>query len=196
MRKLLNIYTFLLLLFLYLPISVLVVFSFNKSKISSVWKGFSMHWYEHLIGNGQMLESLKLSLTIAIISSIIATALGTLAAYALHKIKSKRKRWFQIIFDLPIVTPDLVLGIGLLIFYRTIHFQTGLVSVIIGHITFNIPFAILILNTRFKFIDSNLENAAIDLGASQIKAFYKVTIPMIKPGILAAVLICFHSLLG
>jgi spermidine/putrescine transport system permease protein len=138
-----------------------------------------------------MISSLKLSLTIGVLSSVIATIIGTLAAYALYKVNAKRRQLFQTVFDLPIVTPDLVLGIGLLIFYRTIHFETGLASVILAHITFNIPFAILIVSTRFKFIDDNLENAAIDLGASQTKAFFNVTVPMIKPGIFAAMLICF-----
>jgi len=190
-KRLLSIYSLLVFVFLYFPILILVIFSFNKDKISSSWSGFTLNWYSRLFENGDLLNSFKSSLFIAFTSAAISTFLGTLTAYALYKFSFRGKRIFQTVLNFPIITPDIVIGIGLLLFYVSIKFTLGYYSILIAHITFNIAYTTLIISTRFKYIDRNLENAAIDLGAKPIQAFRFVIVPAILPGIIAAFLIAF-----
>jgi len=192
MRKfLLTIYVLLAFAFLYLPILILVIFSFNKDKISSSWSGFTLDWYYRLLQNADLIDSFKASFTIAFSSALISTVLGTFTAYALYKFNFKGKKIFQTLLNFPIITPDIVIGIGLLAFYGLISFTIGYYSVLIAHITFNIAYTSLIISTRFNYLNENLENAAIDLGAKPFQAFRFVIIPAIMPGIVAALLIAF-----
>ncbi len=190
-KKFLSIYTLFAFAFLYLPILVLVAFSFNKDKINSSWSGFTLDWYSKLFQNVDLLNSFKASFFIGISSATISTIFGTLAAYALYKFSFKGKKKFQAILNFPIITPDIVIGIGLLLFYVFINFTLGYYSILIAHITFNVAYTTLIISTRFNFIDKNLENAAIDLGAKPFQAFRFVVVPAIMPGIIAAFLIAF-----
>lgn len=190
-KRLLSIYSLLAFAFLYLPILVLVVFSFNKDKINSSWSGFTLDWYYRLFQNGDLLNSLKLSFSIALTSAIVSTVIGTFTAYALYKFNFKGKKVFQTLLNFPIITPDIVIGIGLLLFYVMVKFTLGYYSVLFAHITFNIAYTTLIISTRFNYIDKNLENAAIDLGAKPFQAFRYAIVPAITPGIIAAMLIAF-----
>lgn len=177
--------------FLYLPILVLVIFSFNKDKLNSSWSGFTLDWYYRLFQNVDLLNSFKLSLSIAITSAIVSTIIGTLTSYGLYKFSFKGKRIFQTVLNFPIITPDIVIGIGLLLFYVMIQFTLGYYSILFAHITFNIAYSTLIISTRFNNIDKNLENAAIDLGAKPFQAFRYAIVPTILPGMIAALLITF-----
>lgn len=190
-KRILYIYSLFALVFLYLPILVLVVFSFNKDKINSSWSGFTLDWYNRLFQNGDLLNSFKISFFIALTSAIVSTVIGTFAAYALYKFNFKGKKIFHILLNLPIITPDIVIGIGLLLFYVLVKFTLGYYSVLFAHVTFNIAYTTLIISTRFTYIDKNLENAAIDLGAKPFQAFRYAIVPAIMPGIIAAMLIAF-----
>ncbi|MGG9960008.1 ABC transporter permease [Ferruginibacter sp. SUN106] len=128
---------------------------------------------------------------IAFTSAIVSTVIGTFTAYALYKFNFRGKKAFQSLLNLPIITPDIVIGIGLLLFYVMINFTLGYYSVLFAHITFNIAYTTLIVSTRFHYIDVNLENAAIDLGAKPFLAFRYAIVPAIMPGIIAAILIAF-----
>ena len=190
-KKLLTTYTIIAFIFLYLPITVLIVFSFNKDKISSSWSGFTLDWYYKLFQNTDLLNSLQTSIFIAIFSSLISVVLGTFTSYALYKFDFKGKVAFQSLLQYPIITPDIVIGIGLLIFFVLINFTLGFFSVLIAHISFTMAYTTLIISTRFNGIDKNIEDAAIDLGATPFKAFRFAVIPSIMPGIIAAFLISF-----
>ncbi len=190
-RKLLSIYTICVFGFLYVPIMVLIAFSFNSDKINTSWKGFTTIWYSKLFSNTEIIESFKDSLLLAFFSALIASALGTLLAYAIYKFKFRGKSIVQSVLRLPVITPDIVTAIGLLTFFVFLKFTLGFYSVLIAHITFNISFVSLIVATRFKYIDKNLEDAALDLGATPFQAFRFVVVPNIFPGIIAGFLIAF-----
>lgn len=190
-NKLLSFYALLIFSFFYLPILVLVIFSFNKDKINSSWSGFTFDWYYRLFQNEDLLNSLLASLSIALTSAIISTIIGTFTAYALYKYSFKGKKEFQTLLNFPIITPDIVIGIGLLLFYVLINFTLGYYSILFAHITFNIAYTTIIISTRFNYIDKNLEDAAIDLGAKPFQAFRFAIVPAIMPGIIAAFLIAF-----
>lgn len=191
MKRVLSIYVFIVFTFLYLPILILVLFSFNKDRISSSWGGFTTNWYSLLIHNSDLIDSFKTSVTIAFCSALIAAIIGTLTAYALYKFNYRGKKVVQTVLSFPIVTPDIVLGIGLLLLFSFLNFTLGFCSILLAHITFNVSYTTLIVSTRFAYIDRNLEDAAADLGAKPVQAFLLVVVPNIMPGIVASFLIAF-----
>lgn len=191
MKRSLSIYVAMCFLFLYIPMLVLVVYSFNKDKINSSWGGFTLDWYSRLFHNSGLLKSFLLSLALALLSSLIGTIIGLMAAYSIIKFNFRGKKIFRAVLNLPILTPDLVLGIGLLLFYSLVNFPMGFYSILIAHVTFNIAYSTLIILTRFNYLNSDVENAAINLGASPIQTLRFVVIPIVKPGIIAAFLIQF-----
>jgi len=178
-------------LFLYLPIVVLIVFSFNTSRFSVEWKQFTWMWYTELIKDPLILDALKNSLIVAIAAMVVATLIGTMTAYGLYRYRFRGKVVFDGILFLPIVTPEIVAGISLLIFFVMIHFPLGLISIIIAHTAFDVPFVMLIVRARLQGMDRSLEEAAMDLGADEWTTFFKVTIPQLLPGIIAAALLAF-----
>jgi spermidine/putrescine transport system permease protein len=178
-------------LFLYLPIAVLIAFSFNTSRFSVVWERFTWEWYGKLIQDPLILEALKNSVIVAIVAMILSTMIGTLTAYGLYRYRFRGKLAFDGILFLPIVTPEIVVGISLLIFFVMIRFNLGLTSIIIAHVAFDIPFVMLIVRARLQGMDRSLEEAAMDLGADELTTFFKVTIPQLIPGIIAASLLAF-----
>jgi spermidine/putrescine transport system permease protein len=185
-------FTFLCYFFLYLPLCVLSVFSFNDSRFSVVWQGFTWEWYLKLIKDPQIMDCLYNSVVIALAAMILSTVIGTLTAYGLFRYRFRGKMIFDGILFLPIVTPEIVVGISLLIFYTSIiHMQLGLSTVIIAHVAFDIPFVMLIVRARLQGMDRALEEASMDLGADEWTTFFKVTIPQLKPGIIAAALLAF-----
>lgn len=177
--------------FLHIPLLVLVVFSFNDSKYSVEWTGFTLHWYERLWERQDILDGLKASAYVGITSTIIATLLGTLMALAIARHEFRGRRLMEAFLYVPIVTPEIVVGISLLILFVLIGFPLGLTSVIIAHVAFNISFVVVVVLARLQGMDRNLEEAAMILGADEITTFWRITVPLLMPGILSGAMLAF-----
>ncbi|HDI3055624.1 TPA: extracellular solute-binding protein [Clostridium botulinum] len=191
-RSLLSkIYATLVYVFLYLPIFVLVVFSFNKSKLNATFTGFTLDWYKNLINNVQILEALKNSLIIAFISTFFAVIIGTLAAIGMYRYKFKGKGAMEGLLYIPVVIPEIVMGISMLAFFSSLNLPAGIITLILAHITFCISYVIIVVRARLDGFDSALEEAAQDLGATPWQTLTKVTLPVIAPGIISGALLAF-----
>jgi spermidine/putrescine transport system permease protein len=178
-------------LFLHLPILVLVVFSFNSSKFSVDWKGFTLQWYYRLLQRPDILRGLKVSVIVGVAATIISALLGTLIALALARHRFRGRRAFEGFLYIPIVTPEIVVGISLLILFALIKFPLGVTTITIAHVAFCISFVVVVVLARLEGMDQNLEEAALILGADEITTFWKVTVPQLWPGILAGALLAF-----
>ncbi|WP_247646496.1 ABC transporter permease [Deefgea sp. CFH1-16] len=174
--------------FLYVPLIIVVAYSFNDSKLNAEWVGFTFKWYGLLIHNEQMLVAARNSLIIAVVTSCCATVLGTLAGLAMHKYKL---RVLPILVLTPIAIPEILMGVALLIFFVMLNMTLGMVSVTLAHIAFCIGFVAIVVRSRLQGMDEALVEAARDLGASPIQAFRLVTMPLIMPGIIAGALMAF-----
>lgn len=177
--------------FLFLPIIVLIVFSFNTSKLNIVFEGFTLHWYKDLFQNTLLLGALKNTLIVAVISTVVSVIIGTISAYALHKFKFPFKNIVNELLYIPIVIPEIVLGIALLCVYTLMKLELGMFTLILAHISFSIPFVIINVRSAIEGMDPNLEKVASDLGASKLKTFFYVTIPSLMPGILSGAQLAF-----
>lgn len=187
-NRLSGIYVALLLLFLYAPIIILIVFSFNSSK-GYAWQGFSLKWYKELFSNDLIIESFRNTLIVAIISSIFATILGTMAALGVYSMKNKvAKGVIKNVTNLPLLNPEIVTGISLMLLFSAMRLSGGWITLIIAHITFCVPSVFLSILPKLRQINTNLYEAAMDLGCSPAKAFQKVVIPEIMPGIITGFL--------
>ena len=179
------------LLFLYLPVLVLAAFSFNASRYGSLWRGFTLEWYARLLDNQAILRSTWNSLIVASASCLLATLLGTLAATAQERFPWKRKAPVEALFFLPLVIPELMMAVGLLLFFGSLRMDLGISTLIVAHTTFNLPIVWLIVRTRLRKLDPRLEDAAVDLGATRWEAFRKVTFPLLAPAVLGGALMAF-----
>ncbi|WP_461615624.1 extracellular solute-binding protein [Clostridium sp. Marseille-QA1073] len=186
-----KIYAALVYGFLYLPILVLIVFSFNKSKLNATWSGFTLDWYKSLLNNAQILEALKNSLIIAFVSTFFAVVIGTLAAIGMYRYKFKGKKVMEGLLYIPVVIPEIVMGISMLAFFSLLNLEAGLLTLILAHITFCIAYVIVVVRARLDGFDIALEEAALDLGATPWQTLTKVTLPVISPGIIAGGLLAF-----
>lgn len=188
-------YIFIIFLFLYAPILVLMVFSFNDSKSMSVWKGFTLKWYGELLNDQRILQAFYYTILIAILSSVIATIIGTISAIGISKMRGPMKRLILNINYLPVLNPDIVTGIALMSLFGAIALilplQPGFITLLLAHITFSIPYVILSILPKLKQLPPNLIEAALDLGATPFYAIRKVLLPQIKPGIAAGFLMAF-----
>ncbi len=177
--------------FLYLPLAVLGVFSVNSSKIA-VWKGFTWSWYSGVFHNQALADGLLNSIIIALTATVLSTICGTLAAYAIWE---RRAPLLTNSLYLSLLTPEIVTGVSLLAFFqwmfRSLHFQLGLHTVILAHVSFSLAYVAIVILARLRTFDRALEEAALDLGANQWQVFRYVTLPMLLPGIVAAALLCF-----
>lgn len=182
------VYTFLIYMFLYVPILILIVFSFNDSKLNAIWTGFTLKWYSKLMQNQGVLEATKNSLYVAFFSTIISTMIGTLAAVGMYRYSFRGKSVLDGLLYIPVVIPEIVLGVALLAFFVMVKIPLGLLTLVLAHITFSIPFVVVVVKARLEGFDRSLEEAAMDLGANQFQTFLKVTLPVIFPGILAGAL--------
>lgn len=182
-------YVLLMFSFLYAPILILIVFSFNESKSRGIWGGFSLKWYRELLLDQAIMKALYYTIVIAVLSSMIATIIGTIAALGLQALGKKLKAIIMNITYLPVLNPDLVTGISLMILFIFMRMRLGFSTMLISHITFNIPYVILSVIPKLKQLDNNQYEAAIDLGASPFYAFRKVVFPEIFPGILTGFLL-------
>jgi spermidine/putrescine transport system permease protein len=183
MKVLKGAYSGLIFLFLYAPIVVLITFSFNAAKSRGAWGGFSFRWYESLAQNAEILFALRNTLVIALLSAVIATIIGTAAALGMHHMRRGLANFMLNVTYLPVLNPDIVTGISLLILYVFIGINLGFSSLLLAHITFNIPYVILSVSPRLKGMNRHIFEAALDLGAGPARAFFKVIVPEILPGI-------------
>ena len=191
-RKYLSkIYMGLIYLFLYAPILVLVVFSFNESKSRANWTGFSLKWYVELFKDTDIRSAFYYTITIALIAAVVSTVLGTVAAIGINSLNGKIKSLLLNINYLPVVNPDIVTGISLMILYISFNVTFGFKTMLISHIVFNTPYVILSVMPKLKQLDANMTEAAMDLGATPMYALRKVIIPEIKPGIVNGFLMAF-----
>ncbi len=174
--------------FLYLPLVIVVVYSFNDSRLNAEWVGFTFDWYDKLFHNQEMLKAAGNSLIIATISAAIATVLGTLAGMAMHQF---RLRLLPGLVMAPIAMPDILMGVSLLLFFIMLNMTLGLVSIVLAHITFSIGFVALSVQARMSGIDKSLTEAARDLGATPWICFRRITLPLLAPGIVAGALMAF-----
>lgn len=175
---------------LHLPILVLVAFSFNQSRYA-VWTGFTLDWYRRLLERPDILAALRASLVVAVASTVVATLLGTLVALALARHRFAGRTLYEALLYVPIVTPEVVTGISLLILFALVGLPLGLTTITIAHVAFNLPFVIVVVLARLRGLDRTLEEAAMSLGADEITTFWRITVPQLWPGILAAALLAF-----
>ena len=178
-------YACLIYTFLYLPIIVVIVFSFNTSKRNITFDGFTFEWYAKMLKNEQLMQSLYNTLIVAFISTAISVVIGTLCAVGLHRFEFKLKSLISDALYIPIVIPELVLGIGLLVFFSSINMSTSIYTLIISHVTFSMPFVVITVRSRMAGFDKSIEEAARDLGANELHTFLRVTLPMIAPGVIS-----------
>jgi spermidine/putrescine transport system permease protein len=184
-------WTALVLLFLWLPIGVLVVYSFNTSRLNVVWQGATFRWYEELWHHGPLLRAAQNSLVIAFGTTALSVVLGTVGAWLLHRYRFRAARLIQTLVAVPMVMPEILMGISLLIFFAAVNFRLGFATVIIGHVTFCFPFVLVAVQARLQGLDPALEEAALDLGATPLHAFWLVIVPCLRPAIVAGALMAF-----
>lgn len=177
------------LAFLYLPIVVLIVFSFNASRLVTVWGGFSTQWYGVLFRDGPVIHAVATTFFIAIMATLVSIALGLPLALGLERYRRSAALDGAVYF--PLLIPDIVTGIGLLSFFATIKFPLGERSIIVAHSVWGIAFAAAIIRTRLRGFDRSIEEASLDLGVKELPTFFKITLPVIWPGIIAAALVVF-----
>lgn len=192
MRKAIErIYTILVFIFLYAPIVVMIVFSFNDSKLRGKWAGFTTDWYVELFNNPEIISAVRTTLIVAVVATIIATFLGTLSAIGISELRGKRKNMILNVNYLPVLNPDIITAISLMGLYGFLKLQLGYLTMILSHIMFCIPYVVLTVLPAVESMDKNIVEAALDLGATPSYAVRKVLIPNIKNGILAGALISF-----
>ncbi|MCU1465996.1 MAG: potD [Actinomycetia bacterium] len=188
----LKLHAVLVFAFLFLPIGVLVFFSFNQARSGTDFTGFSTKWYSDLIHNHQALQAFRNTLKVAIAATVVATVIGTLASFALTRFKFRGRSAYSTLIFVSLVMPEVVMGVSLLAFYANIaHFKLGLTTVILAHVTFCIAFVVVVVNARLASFDNRLVEAAADLGATPFQTFLRVVLPLAAPGIAAGAMLAF-----
>ena len=186
-----KIYLALIFILLYAPIVTLVVLSFNQSKTRAKWGGFTLKWYKELFQNEQIMSAFYTTLIIAFVSAAIATIIGTAAAIAIQGMKQKWKTMYMVLTNIPMMNAEIVMGVSLMLLFIAFHMTLGFGTILIAHITFNIPYVILSVSPKLKQTNRYTYEAAMDLGASPVKAFFKVVFPDIVPGVLSGFMLAF-----
>lgn len=184
-RPLPMLYACLVYAFLYLPIIVVVIFSFNTSKQNIIFEGFTVEWYAKMFENSQLMQSFYNTLIVAAVSTVLSVVLGTLCAVGLQKLESKLKTVISSALYIPIIIPELVFGIAMLVFFSSINIEMSMFTLIVSHVTFSMPFVVITVRSRIAGFDHAIEEAARDLGANEFRTFTKVTLPMIMPGVIS-----------
>ena len=174
--------------FLYVPLAIVVVYSFNDSRLNAEWVGFTLDWYRKLFRNREMLQAAANSLLIGLVASLVSTVLGTMAGVAMHRY---RLRVLPLLVLTPIAIPEILMGVSLLIFFVLLNVTLGLASVMLAHIAFCIGFVAIVVRSRLAGMDESLTEAARDCGATPLQAFRYVTLPLIMPGVIAGALMAF-----
>ena len=177
--------------YIYVPIIILMIFSFNTMKLNIRWEGFTTKWYGVLFNDSQVILATRNTLTIAVISTVVATIFGTLAALALHRYRFPGYNMSETMMYIPIVIPEVIMGISLLVLFVMLNFTLGLVTITLAHIAFNVPFVALVVRARLHGYDNAIDEAAMDLGANEATTFWRVTLPTIMPGVLSGAMLAF-----
>lgn len=186
-----KIYIGLIFIFLYAPIATLMVLSFNESRTRAKWGGFTTKWYSSLFENREIMQALWNTLFIAFVSSLVAVIIGTIACVAINNMTKRKRTIMMGITNIPMLNADIVTGISLMLLFISFGFKFGLGTILLAHITFNIPYVILCVMPRMKQLNPSTYEAALDLGASPFQAFFKVIFPDILPGVLSGFLMAF-----
>ncbi len=186
-----KIYIALIVIFMYAPIVTLVVLSFNSSKSRAKWGGFTFKWYINLFDNASIMAALRNTLLIALLSAIISTVIGTAACLAINAMKKKGRTIWMGITNIPMLNAEIVTGISLMLIFIILGVKFGFMTILVAHITFNIPYVILSVMPRMKTLNPSTYEAALDLGASNSYAFFKVVLPDIMPGVISGFLMAF-----
>jgi spermidine/putrescine transport system permease protein len=190
-----RIFLVLIFIFLYAPIALLIVFSFNSTKSRTVWSGFTFDWYVQLFRDSTILSSLWTTLTVSVFAALIATVAGTFAAIGLFNMRRRWQSPLLAVNNIPVINADIVTGVSLCLLFVSLgsflKFDLGFGTLLIAHITFNIPYVILLVMPKLRQLDKNLVDAAQDLGCTWFQAFFKVIIPEIMPGIINGMIIAF-----
>lgn len=190
-KALKRLYVVLIFIFLYAPIGTLIVLSFNESRTRAKWSGFTFKWYIELFKNRDIMEALYTTLAIAFISSLIATIIGTAACIGMNGMHKRTKAVLMGVTNIPMLNADIVTGISLMLLFLSFGIRFGFGTILLSHITFNIPYVILSVMPRMRNLNPHTYEAALDLGASPVYAFFKVTFPDLLPGILSGFLMAF-----
>lgn len=196
MKTLSRIYNALIFLFLYSPIVVLIVYSFNDSRSRVKWGGFTMDWYRDLFSNELILDSLRITLEIAVLAALIATVIGTMAAVGIYSMNGRLRRWLLALNNIPMINPEIVTGISMMLMFVAIYRATGLLqpgflTLLLAHITFCIPYVVLQVMPKLRQMNKHIYEAALDLGCHPLPAFFKVVLPEIMPGVITGSLMAF-----
>ena len=189
--KLEKIYMGIIFVFMYAPILTLIILSFNSSKSRARWGGFTLQWYINLINDNSVLNAMANTLIIALVSTVFATVIGTLTCVGLMGLKRRSRTVIMGITNIPMINADIVTGISLMLLFKVLHFETGFITVLLAHITFNIPYVMLSVMPRMKTINPNIYEAALDLGAEPFYAFRKSVLPDLMPSVIAGALMAF-----
>ncbi|MDR2649035.1 MAG: ABC transporter permease [Clostridiales bacterium] len=188
-NPLVGIYVALVLFVMYLPIFQVIIYSFNENKLTSVWGGFSLRWYGDLFRDRSMFEALRNSIVLAIISAVLAAVIGTLGAVGMSRAKLRGAAVMEYIATLPIMVPEIILGMVFLAFFSLIRLPFGMVTLVIAHTAFCVPYILLLVKARLAGMDKNYVEAARDLGAGELRAFFDITLPMIVPAVVSGMLL-------
>ncbi len=208
-NRLCGCWTALVLIFLYLPIALLIAYSFNSSQLNVVWEGFTLHWYREMVSNAPLVSALKNSLIVAAWTTFISVILGTTGAWLLHRYRYRFRRVWEAVVFIPVAIPEIIMGVSLLIVFTAVspalnsglgamlgstdetRFSLGFVTTIIAHVTFCFPFVLVTVQARLADLDPSLEEAALDLGATPLAAFRRVMVPYMMPAIVSGGLMAF-----
>jgi spermidine/putrescine transport system permease protein len=186
-----NGYIGLVFLFLYIPIGMVIVYSFNTSKMNILFEGFTTMWYNTMFRNRSLMEALWNTLIVAVYSTVISTVIGTVGAVGMSKFSFRGKNLLDKLLYIPVVIPEIVLGIALLCMYSLLNIQLGLFTIILSHITFCIPFVVITVRARLAGMDKSMEEASMDLGANRFRTFLFVTLPYLAPGVVSGAMLSF-----
>lgn len=183
--------TWTLLGFFYLPILVLILFSFNSSRFGGSWTGWTLHWYQQLYREREIWHALTNSLIIAVSATVVSTVLGTTAAIAFHRFSSRLQKFHYTLIYTPLVVPEILMGISLLLFFAALHLELGLFSIFLAHVTFCISYVAMVVLGRLQDFDYAIVEAAQDLGAGWRVTLWRILLPLLMPGIIAGALLAF-----
>ena len=189
--KLSNIYLALIFILMYLPILVVIIFSFNDSRLTVSWKGFSLQWYQALFHDSGLMEALGNSLILGVLSCLLSAVIGTLGAVGLAKIQYRSKGLLEYVSILPLMIPEIILGMVFLAFFSLLGLPFGMVTLLIAHTVFCVPYILMEVKARLVGMDPSLEEAAMDLGATPTRIFFDITLPLIMPAVLSGALLAF-----
>lgn len=184
-RPLSVLYACLMYLFLFLPIFVVIAFSFNSSSRNIVFEDFTLEWYVKMFDNEQLMDSFFNTIIVAVSSTLISVVIGTLCAVGLYKFEFKLKKVVSSALYIPIMIPELVFAIAMLVFFSSLNVEMSMFTLIVSHVTFSMPFVVITVRSRMAGFDKSIEEAARDLGANELHTFFRVTLPMIMPGVIS-----------